>query len=115
MSDGDKIAEDMIHELLRRKEALLKAAVEYNELAVKFRQEAVSIKFRMEDQGVEINLTPLSIALGIIPKPQDRFARELRRFPDLEDRARRAEVERQMQEIKAMGGIDPPSGGSNDI
>ena len=43
---ADKTAGDITHELQKRKEALLKAALEYNAFAGQFNQEAVAIDFK---------------------------------------------------------------------
>jgi hypothetical protein len=43
---ADKAAGDIIHEMLERKEALLKVALEYNAFAGQFNQEAVAIDFK---------------------------------------------------------------------
>ena len=48
---ADNAAADVIHEMLKRKEALLKAALEYNAFASQFNQEAVAIDFKMGEHG----------------------------------------------------------------
>jgi len=48
---ADNAAADVIHEMLKRKEALLKAALEYNAFAGQFNQEAVAIDFKMGEHG----------------------------------------------------------------
>jgi hypothetical protein len=43
---GDRLARDTAQEICKRKEALLKAALEYNAFAGQFNQEAVAIDFK---------------------------------------------------------------------
>ena len=43
---GDHLARDTVQEICKRKEALLKAALEYNAFAGQFNQEAVAIDFK---------------------------------------------------------------------
>jgi len=43
---ADMAAGDIIHEMQKRKEALLQAALEYNAFASQFSQEAVAIDFK---------------------------------------------------------------------
>jgi hypothetical protein len=54
--------------LLKRKETLLKAALTYNELACRWRQEAISIRFRLEGaEAYEVPLIGLANAMQIVP------------------------------------------------
>lgn len=88
MSDEDKLAMDLTRELLTRKEALLKAAVEYNAVAALSQSEAVSIDFRQGFGYYKIHLGPVCQALGTNISPSGRLVNKLRRFPDLEEARR---------------------------
>jgi hypothetical protein len=48
---GDQLARDAAQEICKRKEALLKAALEYNAFASQFNQEAVTIDFKIALHG----------------------------------------------------------------
>ena len=48
---GDRLARDAAQEICKRKEALLKAALEYNAFASQFSQEAVAIDFKTGLRG----------------------------------------------------------------
>jgi len=48
---GDRLARDTALEVCKRKEALLKAALQYNALASQFKQEAVAIDFKTGMHG----------------------------------------------------------------
>ena len=48
---GDRLARDTALEICKRKEALLKAALEYNAFASQFSQEAVAIDFKTSMHG----------------------------------------------------------------
>jgi hypothetical protein len=56
---GDQLARDAAQEICKRKEALLKAALEYNAFAGQFNQEAVAIDFRAVFESHRINLLSL--------------------------------------------------------
>jgi len=83
--DSEKLAHDLTYQLSKRKEALLRAAVEYNRLAVKLQMEAISIKFRMGSHAEEVNLVSYSAALSINISPPGSLVNQFRRYPDLED------------------------------
>jgi hypothetical protein len=68
---ADKTAGDIMHEMLKRKEALLKAALEYNAFASQFSQEAVAIDFKTGLRGpfCRIALTEPGMSLDTAADP----------------------------------------------
>ena len=64
-------AGDIIHEMQKRKEALLQAALEYNAFASQFSQEAVAIDFKtgMHDPFCRIALTEPGMSLDTAADP----------------------------------------------
>ena len=68
---ADRAAGDIIHEMQKRKEALLQAALEYNALASQFSQEAVAIDFKTGMHGpfCRIALTEPGMSLDTAADP----------------------------------------------
>jgi hypothetical protein len=70
---ADKAAAGIINEMLKRKETLLKAALEYNALAGQFSQEAIAIDFKTGLHGplCRISLIDPNISLDTATDPGD--------------------------------------------
>ncbi len=65
---GDRLARDAAQEICKRKEALLKAALEYNAFAGQFNQEAVAIDFKT---GLHCPLCRISLRDGLLQESHD--------------------------------------------
>ncbi len=91
--ESEKLVKDTTYQVLKRKETLLKAAVEYNAVAAKIQMEAVSIDFRQGSGYYKIHLGPVCQALGFRISPLDgRLVGPLRSFPVLRERRRRCDL-----------------------
>jgi hypothetical protein len=69
----DKAAAGIINEMLKRKDALLKAALEYNALAGQFSQEAIAIDFKTGSHGprCRISLAEPGMFLDTVADPDE--------------------------------------------
>ena len=71
---GDQLAKDTAQEICKRKDALLKAALEHNAFASQFNQEAVAIDFKSGLHGplCRIYLTEQEMSLDTAADPGER-------------------------------------------
>jgi len=70
---GDRLARDIVLEVCKRKETLLKAALEYNAFAGQFNQEAVAIDFKMGEHGpiCRMSLAEPRMPLDTVADPEE--------------------------------------------
>jgi len=70
---GDRLARDTALEVCKRKEELLKAALEYNAFAGQFNQEAVAIDFKISEHGsiCRMSLAEPRMPLDTVADPEE--------------------------------------------